>query len=309
MSTQFRPRHALPSTSWLRLHRKQRIGSAIFLAALSLSLVALDAGASLCPGGPGPGQVQIGVANGPGFGGAPICAPDPNAAAADILSAHDDAAFERDEAAAKSRDILRANIEGLTRSIEMMEAGRRSMEGIDPNLSIAWLKRDPAKGWWEFPDFTAIHTSEPGEFCSVMFVSAEGLVGLHGPGGDYRGAMLTFWGEHVPMPAELQLVDVSLAQNDDAGIQTVTAYNYSEAAGFGVIALSVPTIEALLGTMQDEQSFRVSIDGRQVVNVKMAQRAVGTRYLAQLPCVEAAMSAAAAHRSHARMLRPVWRTA
>lgn len=234
------------------------------LAPLLLAL-ASSAHATLCPGGPAAGQVQIGVASGPGFAGAPICAPDPHAQAAATVSAYEHARREVEEAQANSRAVMQDNIEALTRSIEMLEAGRRSLQGIDPDTSITWLQHDHAKGWWVFPDLST-RTSAPGEFCNVMFASERGLIGLYGPGGDYRGAMLTFWGESVPRPEEMRLVQVSLEQNADGKVQTVRAYNYTEAGKFGVIALGVPSIEALLEAMEDELSFRVSIDGQQVVD-------------------------------------------
>ncbi len=235
--------------------------------ALTCALLAPAAHASLCPGGPGPGQVQIGVARGPGFNGVPICAPDPNAQAQALIDAQDQAARDREDAAAASRNVLRGNIEALTRLVEMSKAAQRSMAGIDPYLSFTPAVPDYDRGWWAYPQLK-VRQAKPGDYCQVLFTSRNGLLGVSGPGGDYRGAMLIFWHADIPAPKELQLVPVSLGQDDETTVQTVKAYNYTDLnTRSGALALAVPTLDALLDNMQDKQTLRLSMNGRQVVNL------------------------------------------
>lgn len=63
-----------------------------------------------------------------------------------------------------------------------------AQEVVKNRKEIERIKR----GSWDFYQDTAAPVA--GEFCSALFVNPEGVVRLSGPGGDYRGALLTFWG-------------------------------------------------------------------------------------------------------------------
>lgn len=235
------------------------------MTATALSLLTTSAHAFICPGGPGEGQMQIGVAR--GAGGAPICGPDPGYRGQAYLGAIEGAARDREVAAQISSAHRRDTIDFLTRAVENTNAMRRSMAGMDPNFSFAHLSTDYYKGAWTLPDL-AKRKAKPGEYCTVLFGSSGGLVGLFGPGGDYRGAMLVFWNDGLPKPAEQKIITVGLGQNDDTKVQTVKAFSYAEPhGGLGAVALAVPSVEALLSTMEDQQRFRLLIDNKLLVDM------------------------------------------
>lgn len=235
------------------------------VAGMALLQFNMSAHAQICPGGPGEGQMQIGVAR--GAGGAPICGPDPSYRGQTYLNAIDGAARDREVAAQISSAHRRDTIDFLTRAVESTNAMRRSMAGMDPNFSFAHISEDYYKGAWTFSDLEK-RKAKPGEYCTVLFGSNRGLMGLFGPGGEYRGAMLVFWNDALPRPAEQQVVTVGLGQNDDKNVQTVKAFSYTEPhGGLGAVALSVPSVEALLSTMQDQQRFRVLIDNKLLVDM------------------------------------------
>ncbi|WP_040695330.1 hypothetical protein [Nodosilinea nodulosa] len=128
--------------------------------------------------------------------------------------------------------------------------------------------------WRLFP--TSISASEPlGEYCVASFLKASMdpaanhapvMINLSGPGGDYDGALLTFSAEAIPKPETVEMIAVTLTQNDYPSV-TVQAFNYSVPdLPYGVIAFAVPTIDAALAGMEDVQSFDVAIDGRSVAN-------------------------------------------
>lgn len=129
-------------------------------------------------------------------------------------------------------------------------------------------------GWTLFPTSVSGETA-PGEYCVASFFKASMnpdandapvMINLSGPGGDYEGALLTFASEAIPKPDTMQMIAVTLTQNNEPSV-TVQAFNYSVPdLPFGVIALAVPTIEAALDGMEDVQSFDVAIDGRSVAN-------------------------------------------
>ncbi len=139
---------------------------------------------------------------------------------------------------------------------------------------IEKMKRDPEmgpiiRGKWDF--FQDTNDASPGEYCAALYMNMAGLVRLSGPGGNYRGALLTFWGPNIPQPQKVRWVSVTLRQvvNNDPNIsstQTVRAYNYTETRvkGLGAIALAVPSSDALLNNISDHLDFKLEIDGKEV---------------------------------------------
>ncbi|PZO35801.1 MAG: hypothetical protein DCF19_23140 [Pseudanabaena frigida] len=121
-------------------------------------------------------------------------------------------------------------------------------------------------GGWDF--FQADNNAPPGEYCSAFFWKKEGMVTLSGPGGEYRGALLTFWGKDIPRPDNVEKIKVSLTQSDGL-LQTVYAFNYTKPGDtYGAISFAVPTLEAALAEMKDIESFDVAIDGKSVTKVE-----------------------------------------
>ena len=139
---------------------------------------------------------------------------------------------------------------------------------------IEKMKRDPEmgpiiRGKWDF--FQDTNDAAPGEYCAALYMNMAGLVRLSGPGGNYRGALLTFWGPNIPQPEKVRWVSVTLKQvvNNDpnnSSTQTVRAYNYTETRvkGVGAIALAVRSSDLLLDNMSELLDFKLEIDGKEV---------------------------------------------
>lgn len=144
---------------------------------------------------------------------------------------------------------------------------------------IQKMKADPEmgpiiRGKWDF--FQDTNDPAPGEYCAALYMNMAGLIRLSGPGGKYRGALLTFWGPNIPQPQNVRWVSVTLKQvvDNDPGhssTQTVRAYNYTETRvkGVGAIALAVPSADALINNISDHLDFKLEIDGKEVQAIGM----------------------------------------
>jgi hypothetical protein len=143
-------------------------------------------------------------------------------------------------------------------------AGTRAASEDDAALA----RRHAEGGWSHFQD---VPDAAPGEYCAALYWKGDGLVRISGPGGDYAGAMLTFWGPDVPRPAEVRRVPVVLRQTDERP-QQVQAFHYAlPGEAFAAVALAVPTLEAALAGMLDRHRFEVELDGRTVATVEWDQ--------------------------------------
>ncbi|OYW39269.1 MAG: hypothetical protein B7Z35_04865 [Hydrogenophilales bacterium 12-61-10] len=134
----------------------------------------------------------------------------------------------------------------------------------DPKFKAAYERY--LNGGWEY--FQDAPGAAPGEYCAAFYAKGGGMVRLSGPGKEYAGALMTFWGADIPTPAKMQKVRVTLKQSNDAP-QTVQAFNYKlPGEAFGAIAFAVPTIEAALAGMENEASFDLEMDGKSVASVE-----------------------------------------
>lgn len=206
-----------------------------------------------CPNGPGPGDRQIGVTGGShGIAAIPLCA------YGDQGDGEEDAPQQRAPAPDPMRTRIDASLSALTAMVANME-------------QQAALQRDPKykryrEGFWDH--FQASATPRPGQGCVAMFANLDGAVAVAGPGGEYTGAMLVFWGLDVPKPGKVATISVSLNQFDGP-VQTVKALNYTLPGGTaGAIAFTVPTIDAALETMVDRQPFELSVKGKPVMKIE-----------------------------------------
>lgn len=136
---------------------------------------------------------------------------------------------------------------------------------------VEQLSKDPRfdryyNGGWDF--FQDKVNAAPGEYCAAFFWKQDGFVRVSGPGGDYQGALLTFWGENIPRPKKVEKIKVTLTQSNEPP-QTVQAFNYiMPGDAYGAIALAVPSIEAALAGIEDVQSFDLAINGKSVAKVE-----------------------------------------
>lgn len=139
-------------------------------------------------------------------------------------------------------------------------------------------------GWWEF--MQANSSAKPSEFCAATFLRAkrekresgvdlfkDGIaVTLFGPGGNYRGALLAFSPlaeEHAfPKLQNGKLVKVTLKQGNEAPTTLNAIYfDHVGTSTSPMIAFAVPSIEALMGGMEDKWSFDVSYQGKSIANI------------------------------------------
>lgn len=134
---------------------------------------------------------------------------------------------------------------------------------------IEELKKDPRyapiiAGKWDF--YQDRPSGRPGEYCAALFTNAAGMLRVSGPGGDYPGAMITFWGPDIPKPDKLRIIKVALTQSDDNKPQTVRAYNYTQGnLDYGAVAFTIPSASALVDNMIDRLSFTLEVDGKRVL--------------------------------------------
>lgn len=162
-------------------------------------------------------------------------------------------------------DPMQTRMSMATGMIQMMQLA------VDNAAKLAELKKDPRyaryeNGGWEF--FQDHANAMPGEYCVAFYWKKTGLVRLSGPGGDYPGALLTFWGEDIPKPDGVKKIKVTLSQSDGGAPQTVEALNYHlPGDAYGAIALTVPSIDALLDNMLDIHGFDLAIKGASVAKV------------------------------------------
>lgn len=125
-----------------------------------------------------------------------------------------------------------------------------------------------AKGYWQF--FQARRDARPGQFCTAVFWKDDRMITLSGPGGDYKGALLGFVAiepkNGFPRPDDgtsTQKIQVTLTQGAGPPAR-VTAFNRTIGTLADEIAFAVPSIEAALAGMEDEQRFLITHQGQPV---------------------------------------------
>lgn len=161
---------------------------------------------------------------------------------------------------------MQARMGMATGMIQMLQ------HSVDNAAKLAKLKKNPLyakyeNGGWDF--FQDHAKPAPGEYCAAFYWKKDGFVRLSGPGGDYQGALLTFWGEDIPKPDKVRKVKVSLSQSDGGPPQTVEALNYYLPGDvYGAIALTVPSMDALLDNMLDVLGFDLVMKGQSVAKVE-----------------------------------------
>lgn len=231
--------------------------SASGAAMLALTPAPAAAFTFICPGGPGPGEIMVGVQNGPGFNGVPVCAQDPNDYGSDEGGGNAGGGY------GPAPDPMARRLEA---AIEMEKAA------LLGKVEEMKLERDPAyqryaNGGWQY--FQDAPNAKPGELCTAFFSKKSSYVAVTGPGTDSPNAYLTFWGADVPRPVDVKRVKVTLAQSGGDPPQTVMAFNtFNPASSLGGVTLAVPTVDALLDNMLDVHNFSVSMNGKKVAEVE-----------------------------------------
>lgn len=135
-------------------------------------------------------------------------------------------------------------------------------------------------GGWEY--FQDENQPVPGDFCSAFYWKRDGFVRLSGPGADFDGAIMTFWGQNIPRPETVQKVQVTLRQSNGGPPQTVEALNYFLPRDkYGAIAFLVPTMDALLDNILDVHGFDIAMNEQSVAKVDWTGGFAARDYLRQ----------------------------
>lgn len=204
-----------------------------------------------CPGGPGAGEQQIGVGGGShGVAAVPMCVASDGGgyAGGDAPPAYDPMAAAMAEAwreaEATHHDVLEAGGEQFKAAVNV--------------------------GGWDV--FEAAPEVAPGESCTAFWVRPRSdLISISGPASRYEGGMLTFWSQRIPKPDAVTTVTVTLTQSGYPA-QTVKALNFAvPGVPFGAIGLTVPSIEAAIGSMLDDERMSLALDGQEVASVAWSQ--------------------------------------
>lgn len=149
---------------------------------------------------------------------------------------------------------------GLTQEeLKLLEAQSRERQIEEEARYQRWLK-----GSWEF--FQSREPAGPGEYCSAMFQSRDGMITLSGVDKSWDGALLMFTGENIPKPRKFREITATLTQTGDASAK-VKVFNYARdprMGPFGTLVFAVPTMEAALAGMTDELEFVIAIEGKEV---------------------------------------------
>lgn len=131
-----------------------------------------------------------------------------------------------------------------------------------------------AKGIW---DFGSTPTPE-GNLCAAVFAKYSyeykkykpehgGLVTVMGFQTPKPDAWLIFHGVGLPKSKEVTKLKITL-QQDDEPAQTLQVFNYRESREVGTILFAVPGLIAMLNGMSDKQRFRLSDNGKMLLDIE-----------------------------------------
>jgi hypothetical protein len=142
-------------------------------------------------------------------------------------------------------------------------------------------KVEAEKGQWAIES----KPTSDGTLCSALFSKfvpgqRGGMVNVLGFQGPHPNAWLMFYSEELPRPRSVTKLDVSL-QQDDEPAQTVKTFNYRLSEDVGVVVFAVPGLGAAVDGMREKQSFKLSVDGKQLMNISWANGAEAIQQLKQ----------------------------
>lgn len=124
-----------------------------------------------------------------------------------------------------------------------------------------------AKGIW---DVDSKPTPE-GKLCAAVFskykLDEGGIVTIMGFQSPKPDAWLIFQGVGLPKPRNVTKMKVSL-QQDNEPAQTLQVFNYRESTDVGTIMFAVPGLTAMLNGMTDKQRFRLSDNGKMLMDIE-----------------------------------------
>lgn len=149
---------------------------------------------------------------------------------------------------------------------------KAAQESAQRNAQDAERQRmqDPAykklrSGIW---DFYQSKPSETSKSCQAAFMSVRGGAVLMDFDGAVKGTYIGYFGAGILRPTEARKVTVSLTQSNDT--QTVQALHlYLPWDGkFGMILFAVPSTNALIDSIEENQDYTVAMNGQTLVSGK-----------------------------------------
>jgi len=131
-----------------------------------------------------------------------------------------------------------------------------------------------AKGVWEVDS----KPTPEGNLCAAVFSKYSyeykeykpehgGLVTVMGFQNPKPDAWLIFHGVGLPKSKDVTKLKITL-QQDDEPPQTLQVFNYMESREIGTILFAVPGLTAMLNGMSDKQRFRLSDNGKMLLDIE-----------------------------------------
>lgn len=128
-------------------------------------------------------------------------------------------------------------------------------------------RRAHAKGLWH----VETKATPEGNLCAAVFskykLDEGGVVTIMGFQKPKTDAWLIFQAAGLPKPQKVEKLRVTL-QQDDEPAQTLQVFNYRESREVGTVMFAVPGLAAALDGMRDQQSFKLSLDGKTLMAIQ-----------------------------------------
>jgi hypothetical protein len=225
-----------------------------------MTFLAPKAKAEYACGGAGPGEIVVGeTQGGNGVASVLLCDRDPN-----YQEEPEDEGSDNSRSSYYDPKFAALQFQAASAMINLQQQAKLLQ---DPK----YLKY--ISGSWNLFPTSRLEGVKSGSSCVASFLKASMdpeaknapvMINLLGPSGNEKFVLLTFAAESIPRPKTIQTITVTLIQNNYPPA-TVKALNYTMPnLPFGVIAFTVPTIDAALAAIEDVQSFDVKIDGKSV---------------------------------------------
>jgi hypothetical protein len=150
-----------------------------------------------------------------------------------------------------------------------LEEARKRMEKEDETK-----KQALARGIWAVDS----KPTPEGNLCAAVFSKYSyeyreykpehgGLVTVMGFQNPKPDAWLIFHGVGLPKSQKVEKIKITL-QQDDEPAQTLQVFNYRESREMGTIMFAVPGLVAMLNGMSDKQRFRLSDNGKMLLDIQ-----------------------------------------
>lgn len=151
-----------------------------------------------------------------------------------------------------------STLEERNRAHELIEEQRKKDEE---------KRQSHAKGIWSVES----KPTPEGNLCAAVFskykLDEGGIVTIMGFQNPKPDAWLIFQGVGLPKSKKVTKIKITL-QQDNEPAQTLQVFNYRETKDVGTIMFAVPGLTALLNGMSDTQRFRLSNNGKILMDIQ-----------------------------------------